>query len=75
MEFDPQLEVELNHAPRGWQDAELHTSPAAFLQGMRPLLDAYLAAQGEAALQDVEWQVRRSTGDRGGGRCCGAAAL
>jgi hypothetical protein len=32
----------------------------AFLDGMRPLLDGWLAAQGERPLLDVEWRVYRA---------------
>jgi hypothetical protein len=56
------MDVDVVHAPRGWQDPELFTAPANFLQGMRPLLDAYLAVQGEAPLQELEWQVCEGAG-------------
>lgn len=58
IEFDPSLAVDVAHTPRGWRDSDLFTSSPDFLEGMRPLLDTYLAAQGEAPLQDMEWQVR-----------------
>ena len=60
IEFDPALDVDLVHTPRGWRDADLFVSGPDFLEAMRPLLDTYLAAQGEAPLQDLEWQVRHN---------------
>lgn len=57
MEFDPALEVDVVHAPLGWQAPDLFTAPGHFLDGMRPLLDAYLAAQGQQPTHDLEWQV------------------
>ncbi|WIA08704.1 hypothetical protein OEZ85_008128 [Tetradesmus obliquus] len=59
MEFDPALEVDVVHAPLGWQAPDLFTAPGYFLDGMRPLLDAYLAAQGQQPTHDLEWQVYR----------------
>lgn len=57
IEFEPSLDVDVVHAPRGWRDPDLFTSGPDFLEAMRPLLDTYLAAQGEQPLQDSEWQV------------------
>eukprot|EP00878_Enallax_costatus_P032265 GHUV01035416.1.p1 GENE.GHUV01035416.1~~GHUV01035416.1.p1 ORF type:complete len:152 (-),score=37.30 GHUV01035416.1:806-1261(-) len=57
MEFDPALDVDVIHAPHGWRDSELWVNPPEFLDGMKPLLDKYLEAQGEAAVTDMEWQV------------------
>jgi hypothetical protein len=57
MEFDPALELDVVHAPLGWQAPDLFTAPDAFLDGMRPLLDQYLAAQGQQPTHDLEWQV------------------
>jgi hypothetical protein len=57
IEFDPSLDVEVVHTPRGWRDPDLFVSGPDFLDAMRPLLNTYLAAQGEAPLQETEWQV------------------
>lgn len=57
MEFDPALELDVVHAPNGWQAADLFVSPAEFLDSMKPLLDDYLAAQGQPPVQKLEWQV------------------
>jgi hypothetical protein len=59
IEFEPSLDVDVVHAPRGWRDPDLFTSAPDFMEAMRPLLDTYLAAQGERPLQDMEWQVRQ----------------
>eukprot|EP00878_Enallax_costatus_P003419 GHUV01003630.1.p1 GENE.GHUV01003630.1~~GHUV01003630.1.p1 ORF type:complete len:938 (+),score=439.83 GHUV01003630.1:187-3000(+) len=61
MEFDPALDVDVIHAPHGWRDSELWVNPPEFLDGMKPLLDKYLEAQGEAAVTDMEWQVYRDS--------------
>jgi lipase chaperone LimK len=60
VEFDPALEVDVVRTPCGWRDPDLLVSAPDFLEAMRPLLDTYLAAQGEEPLQDMEWQVRRA---------------
>jgi hypothetical protein len=57
-EFDPSGQLELVSAPRDWRDAELWQEEATWLDAMRPLLDAHLAAAGEEPLGDAEWQVR-----------------
>jgi hypothetical protein len=57
MEFDPALELDVVHAPHGWQAPDLFTAPGEFLEGMRPMLDHYLAAQGQQPTHDLEWQV------------------
>eukprot|EP00775_Hariotina_reticulata_P006313 gene6313-6548_t len=57
MEFDASLDLDLVHAPRGWQDPELFQQPADWLEGMRPLLNQHLTAQGEQPVNDSEWQV------------------
>lgn len=57
MEFDPSLDVDVNHAPRDWRDADLWVSAAEFLDSMKPHLDKYLAAQGEPPVEEMEWQV------------------
>lgn len=57
IEFEPSLDVDVVHAPRGWRDPDLFISGPEFLDAMRPLLDTYLEAQGEKPLQDIEWQV------------------
>eukprot|EP00882_Tetradesmus_deserticola_P013757 GHRQ01014610.1.p1 GENE.GHRQ01014610.1~~GHRQ01014610.1.p1 ORF type:complete len:209 (+),score=84.68 GHRQ01014610.1:462-1088(+) len=59
MEFDPALELDLVHAPHGWQAPDLVTAPSDFLDGMRPLLDQYLSAQGQQPTHDLEWRVYR----------------
>jgi hypothetical protein len=56
-EFDPSLGVDLVNAPLGWRDPRLSEEPASWLEGMRPLLDDYLAAQGERPTHDIEWKV------------------
>ncbi|KAF8072705.1 hypothetical protein HT031_000365 [Scenedesmus sp. PABB004] len=60
MEFDAALELELVHAPPAWAAPEAARGGQAFLEGMRPLLDEYLAAQGEPRLADLEWQASRA---------------
>jgi hypothetical protein len=57
MEFDPALELDVVHAPHGWQAPDLFTAPGDFLDGMRPLLDQHLSAQGQQPTHDLEWQV------------------
>lgn len=57
IEFDPSLDVEVVHTPRGWRDPDLFVAAPDFLDAMRPLLNTYLAAQGEAPLEETEWQV------------------
>ncbi|GBF99771.1 hypothetical protein Rsub_12399 [Raphidocelis subcapitata] len=58
-EFDPSLALDVVNAPLGWTDPRLSPEPAAWLDSMRPLLDAYLTAQGEAPTHDIEWKVYR----------------
>lgn len=59
LEMDPALALDVTDVPGGWRGAELPPEPGAFLDGMRPLLDTYLTAQGERPLHDSEWQVYR----------------
>jgi len=61
IEFDPALSLDMVHTPRGWRDGDLFVSGPEFLDAMKPLLDTYLAAQGERPIQDLEWQVSGHT--------------
>ncbi|GLI59581.1 hypothetical protein VaNZ11_001506 [Volvox africanus] len=42
-----------------WTDPALRRSAGAFLEDMRPQLDAYLKALGQSPLGDTEWSVYR----------------